>query len=155
MVAKKPVVLELDIKSLAKVKKHLTQASNSVDEVTVLHLLPYLKPVERINFINELYRVMKKGAKAQLITPHWCSSRAYADLRFEFPPVAEGWYFNMSAASRAQDPNGDKRYKCDFDFTIGYGLHQSLVSRNQEYQSNAVSFYKEAAQDLIATIIKK
>ena len=147
--------LTFTITELAKVKKKLLPKSNSVDEVSVIHLLPYLKPAERINFINELYRVMKKGAKCMIRTPHWASNRAYCDLRMEYPPVAEGWYFNLNAEYRKQDPNGDKRYKCDFDATWGYELHPSLATRNHEYQQNAVMFSKEAAQDLIATITKK
>jgi hypothetical protein len=107
------------------------------------------------NLMNELQRVLKKGAKCQLVMPHWASNRAYADLRFQYPPVAESWFFSLNEDYRKQDPNFDKRYKCNFDFTCGYSLHPQLVSRNQEYQQHAITFWKEAAQDLIATIIKK
>lgn len=156
MVAKKKeVVLKFTVAEIAKARKKLTQADASVDSAEVMHLMPFLTPVERINFVNELHRVMKKGAKCQLVSPHWSSSRAYADLRFQWPPVVEGWYYNLNTDFRKQDPGGDKRYTCNFDVTWGYSLHPHLNTRNQEYQQHAVTFWKEAAQDLAATIIKK
>ena len=157
MVAKKTkeVTFILTVAELAKAKKRLAYADNSVDSCELIHLLPYLTPVERINLMNELQRVLKKGSKCQMVMPHWSSNRAYADLRFQFPPVAESWFFSLNDDYRKQDKNSDTRYKCNFGFTCGYSLHPSLISRNQEYQQHAITFWKEAAQDMIATIIKK
>jgi hypothetical protein len=154
-VGSKEVKLTFTHAEIAKAKKKLVQATNSVDDVEVVHLLSYLTADERISFINELYRVMKSGAKCSILTPYWASGRAYTDLRMQYPPVVEGWYFNLNADYRKQDPGGDKRYKCDFDATWGYTLHPAIVTRNHEYQQHAVTFWKEAAQDLAATIIKK
>lgn len=154
MVAKE-VTLKLSIVELAKAKKPLKQRSNSVDSAEVIHVLPYLTAVERIAFVNELWRVMKKGARAQIVTPYWASNRTYSDLRVQWPPISEGWYFNLDSDYRKNDVNGDKRYKCDFNATWGYALHPSLHTRNQEYQQHAITFWKESAQDLIATLIKK
>ena len=151
----KEVTLKFTFAEYATATKKLAQTDESVDSVEVLHLLPYLTPPERINFVNELCRVLKKGGKAQMVQPHWCSNRAYSDLRFQWPPVAEGWLFSLRKETREQDPNYDKRYKCDFDFTCGYSLHPSLQPRNQEFQQDAITFKKEAAQDMIVTLIKR
>ena len=151
----KEVSLKFTVAELSKLQKKLVQANDSVDVVELIHVLPYLTPGERINLMNELQRVLKKGAKCQMVMPHWASNRAYADLRFQYPPVAESWFFSLNEDYRKQDPNFDKRYKCNFDFTCGYSLHPHLISRNQEYQQHAITFWKEAAQDLIATITKK
>ena len=43
-------------------------------------------------------------------------------------------------------------FKCNFDATWGYGIHPQIQLRNQEFQQFAVNFYKEAAQDLHATV---
>jgi hypothetical protein len=45
-------------------------------------------------------------------------------------------------------------YTCNFDVGIGYGMHASILTRHEEFQINALTYYKEAAQDLIATITK-
>lgn len=151
----KEVHISFTVADLSKVRRKLPQKDGSVASVEVLYLLAYLPPHERIAFVNELHRVMMKGAKCQIVTPHWCSSRAYADLRMEYPPVAEAWYFNLNADYRKQDPNGDARYKCDFDATWGFSLHPLIQSRNHDFQQDAITFKKEAAQDLICTIIKR
>ena len=153
--AAKEVTLKFTFAELAKARKKLTNADNSVDSIEVLHLLPYLTGAERIAFVNEIHRVLKKGSKCLLVTPHWCSNRAMTDMRFQWPPVAEGWFVLLRKEQREIDPNHDRRYTCDFDFTCGYSLHPALHTRNQEFQQDAITFKKEAAQDLITTLIKR
>lgn len=155
MSAKKELRLKLDYKDLARVKRRLPWATASVDDVSAINLVQMLTAAERINFVNELHRVMKVGAKAQIIVPHWCSSRAFGDLAFPMPPVSEAWGYHLNAEWRKANAPWSKGYKCDFDYTFGYGMHQLIVSRNVEYQQHAVSFFKEAAQDFIATFTKR
>jgi predicted SAM-dependent methyltransferase len=84
-------------------------ADNCVDEVYCSHFLEHLDPnrhnPERVRFMNELYRVMKSGAKCTIITPHWASNRAYGDFTHADKPVSEMFYFysfqGMAAALRA------------------------------------------------------
>jgi len=134
---------------------------DSVEEAHSSHFVEHLTAPERIHFVNELYRVMKKGAKASVIVPHWASNRAYGDLTHQWPPVSEMWFYYLSKAWRegnaphtdsAHNPAG---YTCDFDATWGYSLHPSIQARNQEYQQHAMQFWKEAAQDTFATLVKK
>ena len=137
-------------------RKRWPWKSNSVDEVHCAMMLHYLTAHERVHFFNELYRVLKPGAKAQFTTPMWSSHRAYIDIQAQWPPVSEGFYHtlnkNWREAQNAVDTSG---LKCDFDVTAGYGLHPAIVTRHQEYQQEAVAWSKEAAQDLFATLIKR
>lgn len=128
---------------------------DSVDEAHCSHMVEHLTAPERIHFVNELHRVLKVGGKAQIITPHWASARAYGDLTHQWPPVSEFWYYYLSAAWRKTEAPHNDAYTCDFDATWGYGLHPAVLCRNQEYQNYAVSFLKEAAQDLHATLTKR
>ncbi len=152
---KKERNLELNYKDAKKLCKRWPWAADSIDDVKIVNVLQFLTPAQRIHFVNELHRVLKKGSKAQIIAPHWCASRAHGDLAFVYPPIAEAWFPHLNAEWRkAQAPWG-KHYKCDFDHTLGYGLHPSITSRNPDYQNNAVTFWKEAAQDVICTLIKR
>jgi predicted SAM-dependent methyltransferase len=155
MVNKKDLALSLTHKDLARVRKRWPWASNSVSEVNVVNLLQMLTPAERIHFANELYRVLKRGAKAQISAPHWCSARAYGDLTFQWPPVSETWPHHLNAEWRKANAPWGTKYKCDFDIGGGYGMHPQIVTRNQEYQQHAVAFFKEAAQDLIISLTKR
>ena len=155
MKAPVPVTINLTQKDIARLRGRWPYATNSVDDVHIINLIQFLETARRILFVNELCRVMKKGAKAQIITPHWCSARAHSDLAFVYPPIAEGWYFHLNSEWRKANAPWGKAYRCDFDITFGYGLHPLIINRNQEYQQHAVTFWKEAAQDLIATVTKR
>ena len=156
-------------------KDKLPFKDNSVDEIHSAHFLEHLTnfngKYERVHFFNEMYRVMKKGAKATLIVPHWCSTRYYGDPTHCEPFSEMGFYylarhcriggkdFNGNEVS-AQAPHTDKQwnkngYDCDFEAQWGYNLRQDIMTRNQEYQQNAMANYKEVCQDIIATLTKK
>jgi SAM-dependent methyltransferase len=134
---------------------------NSVEEVHCSHFLEHLTQLERVKFFNELYRVLKPGAKATIITPHWASNRAYGDPTHQWPAVCEMAYYYLSSEFRtSQTPHTDSKwnpdgFNCNFDATWGYSLNPSIVSRNQDFQQFALANFKEAAQDMIATLIKK
>jgi hypothetical protein len=138
--------------------------SDSVEEVHCSHFLEHLDHnthnPQRVRFMNELYRVMKVGAKASIVTPHWCSNRAYGDFTHADKPVSEMFYYYLSKKWRKENaPDNDIEwnpdgYSCDFEATWGYGMRADLTVRNQEYQQFAFANYKEAAQDLWATLVK-
>ena len=129
---------------------------DSCDEAVCSHMLEHLAGRERIHFFNELWRVLRKGAKCQIVTPHWASTRAYGDVSHQWPPVCEFFYYYLSASWRKDNaPHDDgppDGYCCDFEATWGYSVHPALTVRNAEYQQFALSNYKEAAMDMAATV---
>lgn len=141
----------------------------TVSEAHCSHVVEHFDAMERVHFVNELYRVMVPGGKAQIITPYWGSCRAYGDPTHKWPPISEFWFYYLSKEWRMGDkekkiagnaPHTDATYlkggfACDFDATWGYSLHPAVQLRNQESQQFMVQFYKEAAQDVIATLTKK
>lgn len=133
----------------------------SVEEVHCSHFLEHLTGQERVAFFNELHRVMAVGAKGTIITPHWASNRAYGDPTHQWPPMAEMAYMYLSREWRtSQAVHTDKSvnpqgYDCDFEATWGYSVAPYLQVRNDEYKQFAISNYKEACQDMIATVTKR
>lgn len=128
---------------------------NSVEEAHTSHFVEHLEPMERAHFVNELYRVLIPEGKCTLIVPHWASSRAYGDLTHKWPPVSEFWFQYLNREWRAINAPHNDFYDCDFHVTWGYSFHEALVSRNQEYQQHAMMWWKEACQDIHATLIKR
>ena len=126
----------------------------SVSEVHCSHFIEHLTGPERVHFFNELYRVLKPGAKATIIAPYYASERAYGDPTHQWPPVTGFMFYYLSKQWReANAPHTD--YACDFDATWGYSMHPDLHVRAQEYQQHALQWWREAAQDLIATVTKR
>lgn len=135
--------------------------NDTVDEVNCSHAIEHLTAKERVHFMNELYRVCKKGAKTLLIAPHVFSERAYGDFTHQWPPIAGFWFYYLNKEWRkSQAPHCDKEfnpegYDCDFEASWGYSLHGELDGRPEEYRQIAVKFWKEAIQDIFATLTKK
>ena len=152
---KKEHAIEFTWKDLPKLRKRWLYGSDWFDSISIVNVLQLLTPKERIHVVNEAYRVMKKGAKLQIVVPHWCSARAWGDLAFQQPPISESWFPHLNAEWRKREAPWGEQYRCDFDHTLGYGMHPSIVNRNQEYQQHALTFWREAAQDLICTLIKR
>lgn len=130
-------------------------ADETVEEAHCSHMVEHLKPGERIHFVNELHRVMKKGATAQIATPHWSSCRAYGDLTHEWPPVSEFWFFYLDKDWRAKQAPHNDGYTCDFTATYGFGTGPAMNGRSVDYVTFAVTHYKEAAADMVATLTKR
>ena len=143
------------VDQVCDLKKKFPWKDNSVEEIHCSHFLEHLTGVERVQFMNEVYRVLIPDGKITLITPHWNSCRAYGDYTHQWPPVSEFWFYYLSKDWRAVNAPHNDLYECNFESSWGYSMHQAIVSRNQEYQQNALQWYKEAAQDICATLIKK
>lgn len=132
----------------------------TVEEINASHFLEHLTAAQRVHFMNEACRVMKDGAKATIITPHWASNRAYGDFTHQWPPVAEMFYYYLKREWRATNAShtdikwNPAGYSCDFDATWGYSFSPELASRSQEHVQFALQNYKEAATDLFATLTK-
>ena len=137
-------------------------ADASVEEASCVHVLEHLehnaRNPERVRFMNELYRVLVPGGKANIVTPHWASCRAYGDFTHADKPVSEMFWYYLSRAWRlAEAPDNDVSwnpdgYSCDFAATWGYTVKPDLLAREQSHQRYALENYKEAALDMVATL---
>ena len=125
----------------------------SVEEVHCSHFIEHLTWPERVGFINELYRVMQVGAKCALILPHWASCRYYGDPTHKEPFSEFAFYYLSKDWRDANAPHVG--YVCDFEASWGYSLNPAITTRNMEYQQYATANFKEAIQDLHATLIKR
>jgi hypothetical protein len=128
--------------------------AGSVDEIHANYVLQYMTPAQRKAFVNLAHKALKPGGTLVVIVPHWAAHKAYQDIDVQWPPVVEGWFQVLERPWRDAQPIKQVGYDCNFSFTLGYGMHQSLLSRNQEYQHHALTFWKEAAQDIHCTLTK-
>jgi hypothetical protein len=123
------------------------------------HLKNFNNKWERVHFFNELYRVLKKSAKAEIAFPHWCSTRYYGDPTHCEPFSELGFFYlnkewrnnNAPHTDKEYNPNG---YNCNFESSWGYSVRSDLLDKEKEFVENAVNTQKEAAQDIIATLTK-
>src|SRR5262249_42658475 len=107
-----------------------------------------------ITFFNELYRVLKVGAQALIVTPDWSHSSAYGDPTHQWPPMS-GWYplYLLKAWRDVNAPHVP--YVCDFDFVLAGGWYQWLSTRNDEFKQFAMQRYINSQTEVIVTLTKR
>lgn len=117
----------------------------SVDEAYSSNFLEHLTNLnganERVHFFNELYRVLRPGAKAFIAIPHWNSERYYGDPTHKEPFSEMGVYYLNRQWRLSQAPHTDiawnaQGYRCDFDASLGYVLQPEfriLETKEKEY----------------------
>lgn len=138
--------------------KKWTWEDNSVDEVLCHGFLHKLDQNGRIHFFNELYRVLKPGKQARIITPHWSHERAYGDPEVQWPPVTAFTYFYTSAEWRKQNDPRPTKMKCNFDWVIA-GSHDPndewVSFRTQEVKQVYMHRNINTTTEMIVTMTKK
>lgn len=136
----------------------------SVSEVVCHHLIehiPHYRPeyngVDGFwMFFNELYRIMRKNARATFTFPYAKSDRAFWD-------PSHTRYIHETAFEYLRpewlEMNGLQHYPVHCHFRadiVGTGVPEALMNRNQEMQDHARNHYWNFFQDLqvILTAIK-
>lgn len=102
-------------------RKPFPWADATVAEVWCNQVVEHLEPDERVQFVNELYRVMAVGARATIIVPDWKSRRSIQDQTHKFPPLCDRSFSYVSASARREmkvDHYGG--WTCDFDYQWRY-----------------------------------
>lgn len=130
---------------------------NTVDEAHASHFLEHLTGPERIGFMEELWRVLKPGAKAQIIIPYWGSVRSVQDPTHQWPPIVAQSFLYFNADWRKANgihyiTNGKP---IDFDFSWAESYTPEWGSRAQDARVFAAAHYTNVIQDLIVTVVKR
>lgn len=126
-------------------------ADNSVDEVRSSHFVEHLTGEQRVFFFSELWRVMKNGATAQIITPNWSHACAYGDPTHQWPPMSQ-WYPLYLHKDWLVINGPHVGYTCHFDHVVAGSWDQSIEGRNPETKSMMMNNYTNAWRDLIVTL---
>lgn len=126
-----------------------------VDEIACSHFFEHLTGAQRIKFMEECYRIMKKGTKLVVIVPYWSSMRAIQDPTHQWPPLCEASFLYFNKEWMEKNKLQHYNINCDFDYSYGYSLDNDLLVRNIEWQQFAVKHYIQSVNDLQVTLTKK
>jgi hypothetical protein len=131
-------------------------ADCSVDEAFSAYLFHRIHKDIRFQFMDQLWRVMKPGAKCTVIVPYWTSVRAIQDPTAEWPPISEQsfLYFNKQFREDNRIP-GRERWKSDFDFVYGYQFEAETQNRPDEARAHWVKHYNNAINDLQLVLTRR
>ena len=127
---------------------------NSVDRIFSAHFVEHLTSAERITFFNEVWRVLKPNAEAEIITPDWSHASAYGDPTHQWPPMSH-WYLVYLNKQWREKNTPHVPYTCDFETRYSYSLDESLRDQVTDVKRFAVEHYTNSARDLQAILIKR
>lgn len=133
--------------------------NGSVDEVFVSHYIEHV-PLDTprgdglLLFFDELYRIMKVGAKATIIAPYYTSMRCWQDPTHR-RAISEATFLYANANWRKQNKLDHYPIKADFEFSYGYNMNQEWAARADESKTFAIKHYANAVADIHVTMTKK
>lgn len=132
-----------------KPKFHLKD--HCVDEVRSSHFVEHLTGDQRVGFFNELWRVMKPGATAQIVVPNWSHACAYGDPTHQWPPMSSWFPLYLHQGWRAGNAP-HVGFTCHFDHVIAGNPDQSIALRNLETMTIMMDKNTNSWRDLIVTL---
>ena len=136
----------------------------SIDGAFSNHFLEHLTGEERIIFFNEMYRILKPGARMRLVHPYYKSSRAVQDPTHKFPSICEESYLYWDKQWRDANKLGHYLGNCDFEVVPrGTGKEAKIfytwqdtswANKNEETRGFAMRHYFNVIADMIVDITK-
>lgn len=132
---------------------------DSIDEARASHFFEHLHPSERITFMNELYRVLKKGAGCLFVTPRGFD-RQVQDFTHVWPPIVEASYLYFDQdwykANKLEHYIEVHGIKCNFDVRpVNVSVSQEFLTKCDEHKLFAARYYTNAAVDMVVLVVKK
>jgi predicted SAM-dependent methyltransferase len=136
--------------------------SESVEEIYCSHYIEHIPhDINNLNdrrdgfiqFMDEIYRIMKPGAKATLVAPYYTSERAFQDpTHHRYITKGSFHYFNKEW----RDMNKLSHYgiNSNFDISYSYYITNELTLKSKEIREQAFEHDWNAIDDLITELIK-
>ncbi len=125
---------------------------NSVDEAFCSHFIEHTKDL--IKFMNELYRILKPGAKCMVLAPYYNSMRAWQDPTHT-RAISEATFLYYNKDWLTQNRLDHYPIHCDFDFTYGYAMNPNWANRADEARAFAITHYTNVVNDIQVVLTKK
>jgi predicted SAM-dependent methyltransferase len=136
---------------------------NSVDEINCSHYVEHIphnimNPNDRrdgwIQFMDEVYRILKPGGKATITTPYYTSIRADQDPT-HCRSISEASYYYVNKEWRDNNKLSHYGIKCDFDVRFSFYVTNELILKSEEIRNRAFKYDWNTADDIIAEMTKR
>lgn len=129
--------------------------TDSVEEAFCSHFFEHVPGPLRMPFMDECYRILKAGAKLQIICPYYASSRAVQDPTHTWPPICEATFLYFNREWMKQNLLDHYPVHCDFDFTYGYAADPETAAKAEGAQQFWVKHYINSISDIHVTLTKR
>jgi predicted SAM-dependent methyltransferase len=136
--------------------------SDTIEEINCSHYMEHIphdikNPNDSrdglIQFMDEMYRVLKVGGKAYVACPYYTSVRAYGDpthTRY----MGEWSFFYFNKEWRQNTNLEHYNIKSNFDMKYSYLITNDLTLRSEEVRNDAFQHDWNAVDDIFVELIK-
>lgn len=129
--------------------------ADAVDTIMCGRYFCTLTLLQRLAFLDECWRVLKPNSQLALVVPARGSNQSLMDPMFQWPPVAEDFFYFANREWREQNDYAHYPVRCNFNWTYGFSLDTEIQSRNEELQRLAIKYGRNAAHDLHVCLTKE
>lgn len=131
----------------------------SIDEARCSHFFEHLEPMERVTFMNELFRILKPGAGCMFITPLG-HDRQVQDFTHKWPPVviASYYYFDMEWLKENKLLHYAEQHgiQCNFEpRPMQMLVAAEFATRSDEHKMFASRQYMNGPSDLVMLMVRR
>jgi ubiquinone/menaquinone biosynthesis C-methylase UbiE len=126
--------------------------ADSVEEARVSHYIEHTRDL--IAFMNELHRVLQRGAKCVIVAPYYNSIQAWQDPTHT-RAISEATFLYFNAEQRQRMGVWHYPITCDFDFTVAFGFHPEWINRPAAEREFARRHYTNVVGEIQATLTKR
>jgi len=123
-----------------------------VEEAIAHHYIEHSRDL--MKFMNELYRVMKVGAKCTITSPYYNSIRAWQDPTHT-RAISENSFKYFNKEWRTTSNLGHYPIHCDFDLTFELIFFTNWLNRSEEERRFAIQHYTNVVADITAILTKR
>ena len=107
-----------------------------------------------INFVNEVYRILKVGGVATVTVPHYMSVRAFGDPTHQ-RYVGDTSFLYLNKEWRDKNKLSHYGIEADFDMKLSYHIDNELTLKSEEIRNEAFKKEWNAINDLIVKMTKR
>lgn len=125
---------------------------SSVDAIYCTHFIEHTPDL--ISFVNELYRIMKIGATAEIIAPYYSSIRAWQDPT-HLRAISEKTFNYFNKKMRLIHRLDHYPLIADFDCVCSYILSSEWADKPESERNFAIRHYINVVNDIHAVLTKR
>ena len=125
---------------------------NSVDEIFCSHYIEHTPDL--VAFANELYRIMKVGATAEIWAPYYSSIRAWQDPT-HLRAISENTFYYFNKKWRILKLLDHYPITTDFDFKFRYELEPEWQNKDEKEIKFALTHYINVVSDIHVMLTKR
>lgn len=126
--------------------------SECADELFCSHYIEHTPDL--IKFMEECYRILKKGGKMMVIAPYYSSIRCWQDPTHK-RAISEATFLYYNKGWRDANKLDHYNITCDFDFTYGFNIDPYWQNKSQESRDFAIRHYNNVVSDIQVVLTKK